>query len=1018
VTGQSGADDFVGREAALAVLSTAVEAASGGKGHTVLISGEAGIGKSRLAFEAAERAAAVTAWANCWEGEGAPAFWVWTQVLRTLAGDAGAAALPDLAGVAAGEDRFALFDGVADRLAAASAGAPVVLVIDDLQWADPGSLRLLRFVVRDRRTSRVAIVCTLREGAPLDDVVAESIAELVAGAVHVRLDGLTAGEVATLVRALGAGQIDLEDAGALHRRSGGNPFFIRELVRLPASAAAAVPAGVRAVTSVRVGQLSAPAKEVLTAGAVLGTEFDVADVGALVGLEGGVVLDAIDEARSAGLVVDRGRARAFAFVHAVIQEVLYDELRLADRARLETGAAQALERRLGRRGATAIAQHLLRAAVGHSDERTVEWAVRAAEESYVALAYEQAVTWYGHALALLPPAAGGALEAELLIKRGEASLAAGDVPGARETFRQAAAVAREVNDVERLARAALGLGSGTAGFDVPVWDRSHVALLEEALASLESSGDGAVRAQIQARLAVALWPTGAEERRRALSDDAVAVAREVGDVAVLASALSAHCDVIAGPEFAAVRHAEASEVIELAGRIGDRPLELLGLRHRLVASLELGDVGAADEDRVRFGQIADDLGQLIYRWYPPIWQGMRALMLGDLEDASRCHALAEQLGAEAHSDNAFLLAFTQWWMIKRYEGRFAEVAEATRSAAGFVPGATALVSGWSRVRLEAVIAAQLGQLDQARAHLDVLLRMGIADQARTSEWLPEMAQVAEVAALTEHRLAAEALLGLLTPHAERYCVEGAGAAFAGSVRWYLAMLARVVGDAAAADRLTAEAAEAHRRVGLVGDPPPLAPWPLADASTAVRPDEEAALVHEGTTWAATFGGDTRRLRDGKGMRDIAVLLTRQGQEVHCLELVGGVDVGGDHGPALDDRARREYQRRIGDLQADIEDARAANDPVRAERAEAELDALVEQLSQAFGLSGRARASGSAAERARSTVTTRIRSAIKHAVQTHPSLGRHLQHSVRTGTWCSYRPEYPVAWDVRRERRSV
>jgi hypothetical protein len=399
---------------------------------------------------------------------------------------------------------------------------------------------------------------------------------------------------------------------------------------------------------------------------------------------------------------------------------------------------------------------------------------------------------------------------------------------------------------------------------------------------------------------------------------------------------------------------------------------------------------------------------------------MRALMLGDLEEAARCTALAQQLGAEAHSDNAFVLAFTQWWMIKRYEGRFAEVAEATRSAGGFLPGDTPVVTGWSRVRLEAVIAAQLGQLDQARAHLDVLLSMGIADQERTSEWLPEMAQVAEVAALTAHRPAAEALLRLLSPHADRYCIEGAGAAFAGSVRWYLAMLARAVGDAAAADRLLAEAAAAHRRVGLVGDPPPLAPWPLADASTTARPDEgtAAALVHEGTTWAATFGGDTRRLRDGKGMRDIAVLLARQGQEVHCLELVGGADVGGGHGPALDDRARREYQRRIGDLQADIEDARAANDPVRAERAEAELDALVEQLSQAFGLSGRARASGSAAERARSTVTTRIRSAIKHAVQTHPSLGRHLQHSVRTGTWCSYRPEHPVAWDVRRERPSV
>jgi hypothetical protein len=226
------------------------------------------------------------------------------------------------------------------------------------------------------------------------------------------------------------------------------------------------------------------------------------------------------------------------------------------------------------------------------------------------------------------------------------------------------------------------------------------------------------------------------------------------------------------------------------------------------------------------------------------------------------------------------------------------------------------------------------------------------------------------------------------------------------------MLARVVGDDTAADGFAADARDAHRRVGLIGDPPPLAPWPDVQVVRSAAPSTDAVLAHEGSTWAATFGGDTRRLRDSKGMRDLAVLLARQGHEVHCLELVGGVDVGGGHGPALDDRARRDYQRRIGDLHHEIDEARAANDPVRAERAETELDALVEQLSHAFGLSGRSRVSGSAAERARSTVTTRIRGAIRHVVATHPSLGRHLQHSVRTGTWCSYAPEHPVPWEVR------
>ena len=135
-------------------------------------------------------------------------------------------------------------------------------------------------------------------------------------------------------------------------------------------------------------------------------------------------------------------------------------------------------------------------------------------------------------------------------------------------------------------------------------------------------------------------------------------------------------------------------------------------------------------------------------------------------------------------------------------------------------------------------------------------------------------------------------------------------------------------------------------------------------------------------------------------------------EVHCLELMGAVDAGGGAGPVLDDEARRQYQRRITELQEEVDDAAAANDPARGERAEQELDALVEQLTAAFGLSGRARSTGAAAERARSAVTFRLRSAIGKLAELHPELGRHLENAVRTGTWCSYRPEAPTPWEVR------
>jgi hypothetical protein len=267
-----------------------------------------------------------------------------------------------------------------------------------------------------------------------------------------------------------------------------------------------------------------------------------------------------------------------------------------------------------------------------------------------------------------------------------------------------------------------------------------------------------------------------------------------------------------------------------------------------------------------------------------------------------------------------------------------------------------------------------------------------------------------VAALVGARNVAAVLLEQLTPYAHRFCVEGIGAAFTGSVYWYLAMLARTLGRGIDADAFAAEADDAHRRVGLVGEPPPLAS-PGARRSRPTAPAGRAALVHDGPTWAVTFCGTTVRLRDSKGLRDRAVLLARPDQEVHCLELAGGVDVGGDAGPVLDQQARRGYEQRIRDLHDDIEEAHRANDPFRAERAEAELDALVQQLSGAFGLGGRSRAAGATSERARSTVTSRIRAAIRQAGDAHPELGRHLQNAVGTGTWCAYRPEAPIAWDI-------
>ncbi|MDP2291239.1 MAG: hypothetical protein Q8M22_08605 [Actinomycetota bacterium] len=177
------------------------------------------------------------------------------------------------------------------------------------------------------------------------------------------------------------------------------------------------------------------------------------------------------------------------------------------------------------------------------------------------------------------------------------------------------------------------------------------------------------------------------------------------------------------------------------------------------------------------------------------------------------------------------------------------------------------------------------------------------------------------------------------------------------------------------------------------------------------PDRGAVLRREQDAWAVTFTGTMVRAAHLKGFGDLAVLLSRPRAEVHCLELMGGSDVAGDAGPRLDTRARREYQQRILELQSEIDEARDHHDSRRAERAELELDALVEQLAGAFGIHGASRRTGSSAEKARTAVTYRLRAAMRRLADLHPELGRHLANSVRTGTFCSYQPERETVWEV-------
>ena len=1029
-------EPFVGRETQLGALVSAVGAAERGQGVVAFVGGEAGIGKTRLVTEAAARVLSPVLWSRCSEGDGAPAYWPWRQLFRALAmtdpathaplGDGREELRPLLAEAPAFDiadegARFRLFDAVVDRFCSTAGQGALVLVLDDLHWADEPSIRLLRFVGRDPRARRLAIIGTYRD-SDLDDThpLVDCIADLAHRGLHVSLGGLGRRDVGALAGALTSGYaVSSRAVSLLHRRTGGNPLFLRELVRLldadrglddlaREGVGAAIPASVSTVVAQRLAHLALSTREVVAAAAVIGPAFDIGTLTTVSDRPHDDVLTAVDEAASARLLQPTDDDVGFEFVHAVVREVLYDGLTLAARTSLHRRMARVLEGR-GDDRLPELAHHLLQGAVGGDDrERAVECAIRAGTQERQVLAYEEAAMWFARALdAMRAAPADDRRRVVLLLKLGEAALSAGDLPRARDAYQQAAALARRQRDPEQLAEAALGLGAGLGGFEVRLLDPVQVELLEEALAALDRA-PSVLRAWVLARLSVALSFTGSEGRRRALSEEAVAMGRDVDDPRALGYALAAHCDVIAGPDDCETRQRESEEVTRLGRESGDRRLELLGRRLRLVVLLELGYVGEADAEIEQFALAADALRQPLYRWYVPLWRGTRALMRRELDEAARKRAEAEELGAQAGSGNAVVLTFTQWWVQQRYEGRFGEAGAAMAELLEREMGSTPPVTAGPR----AVAAVQVGDHDKARVLLRQWRAARVFDRVKDSEWLPESAQLAEVAVVVGARDEAEILRAQLRPYSKRLCVEGIGAAVTGSVSWYLALLARFLGNESEAEVHERDARVGHRSSGLVGDPPPLAaPAGASHLAVTEVPLRSASLTREGAMWAVSYAGRTVRLRDSKGLRDLAVLLGHPGKDVHCLELMGGRDVGSEPGPALDQQARRSYERRIRDVQEEIDDARAANDPVRAERAEAELDALVQQLSEAFGLSGRSRTTGSAAERARSAVGWRVRAALRHAQEAHPELGSHLKNAVRTGTWCSYRPETTVHWEI-------
>jgi tetratricopeptide (TPR) repeat protein len=1078
---------FVGRTTEIAALRSRVDEARMGRGSIALVSGEPGIGKSRLAEEiaaSATRAGMGTLWGACWPGEGAPSFWPWIQILRGYARDADAFAL--IAGTPPAEDlahlvpelfpvrtdraeqaldpdqqQFRMFDSLATVLRKAGDARPLLVVLDDLHWADPSSLAFLDFVAREIRDMRVLLIGTHREQGVSPD---HPLVRLPHDVHRLRLRGLSLPDTATLITATTGQDPEPSVVKATHQRTGGNPFFIREVAHLLDTSGGEIPPTVREAVSAGLGTLSDATLRVLSAASIAGPEFEVGVIAHAIGEPPEVVRRQLDEAISSGAVRERRRlVGRYAFAHDLIRETLSDKLSPASRADLHGRLGQAIEAvggadltpRLGE-----LAHHFLR---GRPEDRrsAVEYSRRAGERAAGQQLYADALEHFARALDVSEE---DGQRLTLMLSLGEAAVRAGEWPRATEAFMAAAELARGMGRSDELARAALGLGAGLGGFEVRLFDQRQIDLLEEAMAALPSE-DSALRAWVIARLSVALSYVGSEERRVELSTEAVAMARRVADPAALAYALSTYCDTMARPEHLDQRLEASAEMVGLARQAGDRELELLAHRFRVESLFQAGDISGLDAEIEAYARLSEVLRQPLSQWYVPLFRGARALLEGRFEDSERLAAQALEMGERAHSANARMMAdFTQLTEAYRQEGRFEDMEVQWRRFVEAYPE-MASVADWIAFAL-----ATVGQGDQAKARAD--LERLAASGALTmlgggGMWIVMTAFMAEVAAAVRSVSAAEILYEALRPFGDQLVVCGVGGATYGSVWRELALLADVLGrgeeavghferaiqshraagalpylahtqrefaaillgrgepgDRGRAGALLDEAVDTYRRLGMDR-------W-LEQAETLMEPTplgNEFRL--DGEVWTVTFDGRSARLKDSKGLRDIAHLLARAGADVHCSELITAAE-GGGLGPipssreaaeaglstdrrggedVIDERAREAYKARLADLQEDLEEAEGANDPERAARARAELDFLAGELAAAYGLGGRPRKAGDGTERARKAVAERIRAATSRTKGAHPELGRHLENSIRTGIFCSYRPETPVAWKL-------
>jgi tetratricopeptide (TPR) repeat protein len=1081
---------FVGRSADLLTVEARLDLARSGRGGLILVSGEAGIGKTTFAAQCAARAGDLgfqVAWGRCWEDGGAPSFWPWSQVVSVLdlfigessswptkipefadwldpfSGHAAAALLSPM------PDRFAAFAKFASSLCHLSCRNPLLIVLDDIHCCDDASLALLRFLAVELETNRIAIIATYREGQAETNRALSSLVGVMSRydyTYYIRLTGLSAADISELLNNCGI-DVDTTVVTALLTRTGGNPFFIREVLRMHArsnndsSGAAillhALPRSIVEVVRVHLETTSVECQTLIRVASAIGLECDCDLLSHITMFDGVRLSAAACEAQQAGLVSFNDDNR-LTFRHAVVRDAVYDGIDLQTKKSLHLAIARVIESRIGddRRAIRLLAHHYSLSLPTGSSEKALEFAIRAGREACSQLAYEEGISYYDSALRLGLGRLSSHRRCEIMLALGECQLRSGYWAESRRTFQFAANEARENGNACQFARAALGF-KGSIGGTLPP-DFPAIALLREAVALVEPN-EIDLQIKLLSALAYALYFADCAPEMEILSSKALSLVGKVCDGNLERIALLAKLYTIWMPTRTAEILSAATSLLRSACDAGDRDMQFRAHVFRYGAFLERGMGVPAAEEMECVIQLSQELREARYLWQATAIRSNAAFICGNLPLSRQLAESARMLGDAVHDSSSNHCFLVQSLQIDAITGEFGKWDEILSKFVERYPSVPAY-----RAARAYVLSAE-GEIDKALSDLAALSAHSFSDLATNSLFLWTVGLIAEAAVNCGDLECCKSVHHIMEPFADHNIVAVWGMGFSGPVAAKLALLSARCGAVNSANAYFRKAVKAYQAVGAtlmngifqLRYATAVRQWGIKDEGFPVRsvlmdslgifravrnaplitkaeneiselgsPSKSAMMTAcfkvEGRECIIEYDGVRSMVRTTLGIKYISVLIGMQGRDVHVLDLVRGAVLDSSQegtpgvagasvapmgvGAVPDGRACQSYRVRLLELESDLTEAVGDNDLGRIEALKSEILMLKKELSDAYRISSKKDIS---IERARVAVRNRISSAIQGIHGVNGSLANHLRVSIRTGTVCSYVPERVMDW---------